>query len=458
LALPLALLALLSGCAQYRPEAISVSAQAQALDERTLENPRLQAFLSAALEPQERAQTSSWTLARLTLAALYYHPDLEVARSKLEIARASVTTAGQIPNPTGSATLMLSPITVSPSIDFLIETFGRRGYRTAQAQALADSAREDIMTAAWQVRGRVRTAMLDAWAAERRSGFLQDRFTLQDQLVQLLERRLEEGEASTLEVTRERINRNQLSLALRDAERQDADARARLAAAVGVPARSLDGETLSFEAFDLEPSPFPADLSELRREALTHRADVTSLVAQYRAAESALQLEIAKQYPNVTLGPGYTYEPGTGGYEFTVATSAEIPLFNHNQGPIAEAAARRRGIAAQVTWLQAQTLGAVDAAVANYRSATAAVETADSLFTESSRRNDQILRSFQAGQTDRPTLVSAGIESATAALSRFEARVQQRQAVGALEDALQRELFDPETNLAVPEMNPESAP
>jgi outer membrane protein TolC len=40
---------------------------------------------------------------------------------------------------------------------------------------------------------------------------------LQDQLVQLLERRLAEGEASSLDVTRERINRNQASLALRDA-------------------------------------------------------------------------------------------------------------------------------------------------------------------------------------------------------------------------------------------------
>jgi len=351
---------------------------------------------------------------------------------------------------------MVSPVNISPAINFLIETFGRRGYRTAQAEALGDAARDDIMTAAWQVRGKVRTAMLDVWAAERRSGYLQQRSLLQDQLVQLLERRLEEGEASALEVTRERINRNQLSLALRDAERQDADARARLATAVGIPAQALEGEVLSFAAFDGEPSPFPANPSEMRRQALTTRTDVVALLAQYRAAESAVQLEFAKQYPNVTLGPGYTYEPGTGSYEFTVATAADLPLFNRNQGPIAEAEARRRGIAAELTSLQAQTIGAIDIALTNYRSATAAVETASALLAESNRRNDQVSRSLQAGETDRPTLVSAEIELAIAELSRFDAGVQQRQALGALEDALQRELFEPETKVLVPERDSSS--
>ena len=392
---------------------------------------------------------NEWDLGMLTLAALYYHPDIELARSKLAASNAAVITAAQIPNPALSADLMISPLTISPAINFLIETFGRREYRTAQAQTLVDAAREDITSAAWQVRGRVRTATLNLWAAERRSEYLSQRSSLQDELVQLLERRLAEGEASALDVTRERINRNQFRLALRDAERQNGDARAQLATAIGVPIAALENKTFSLDAFDSVQ--FPDMVAVLRRQALTERSDVQALLAQYRAAESAVQLEIAKQYPNVSLGPGYAAEPGTNQYEFGLTAAADLPVFNQNQGPIAEAEARRREIAAQLVALQAQTFGAIDAAITSYRTASGSVETADALLTEAGIRDDQVMRSFQAGDTDRPTLDAAGIELSTAELSRFDAVVQQRQAIGALEDALQRVLFEPQAIFPVPE-------
>ena len=425
--------------------------QADVLDSRTLDNPRLQTFIAATMGSAASMEMNEWDLGKLTLAALYYHPDIELARSKLAASNAAVITATQIPNPTLSADLMISPFTISPAINFLIETFGRREYRTAQAQALVDSAREDVSSAAWQVRGRVRTAMLNLWAAQRRSEYLLQRSSLQNQLVQLLETRLAEGEASALDVTRERINRNQFRLALRDAERQSGDARAQLATAIGVPLQALENETFSLDAFDSVQ--FPDMVPALRRQALTERSDVQALLAQYRAAESAVQLEIAKQYPNISVGPGYAAEPGTSQYEFGLTAAVDLPVFNQNQGPIAEAEARRREIAVQLVALQAQTVGAIDAAITSYRTAGASVETADALLAESRIRDDQVMRSFQAGDTDRPTLDAAGIELSTAELSRFDAIVQQRQAIGALEDALQRVLFEPQATFSVPEAN-----
>ncbi len=72
------------------------------------------------------------------------------------------------------------------------------------------------------------------------------------------------------------------------------------------------------------------------------------------------------------------------------------------------------------------------------------------------------MRALESGEADRPTLVAAGIELSIVELSRFEAGVQQRQAIGALEDALQRQLFEPEANFPLPEndpvLTPESAP
>lgn len=435
------------GCAQFRGEPISASAGAASFDARTLDDPRLEEFIAGL------GGGGAYTLDRLALTALYYHPNLEVSRSRFAAALAAVETARQIPNPQARLNFTAAPFSISPVVSFLIETFGKRGKRTEVAQELVQAAKEDITNATWLVRGGVRVAMLAVWGAERRTDFLRQRLQLQEQLVQLLERRFEEGEASALDVTRERINRNQVSLALGDGERLRAEAYARLAAATGVPAAALAGKTLSFDAFERAPSP-RMDVPELRRTALTGRSDVQGLLAEYRAAEAGVRLEIANQFPNLIVAPGYNYSLGREEYLIAPAIAADLPIFNRNEGPIAEAEARRIGAAARFVSLQARITGAIDTAAVSYRQAGETVSTADALLTDARRRNDQISRSFEAGEADRPALVTAGIELVTAELSRFDAGMQQRQELGSLEDALQHPLIDPNAHIFVPMTNP----
>lgn len=463
------LTALLAGCASYKPEPISPAENAKALDSRTLDDPRLQKFIELELKHDGTSDPSpSWDLAKLTLAALYYHPDLDIAHAKLAAAEAGVITARQRPNPTlnftnafGAAAAAFvpagaAPITVGPVIDFIIETFGKREDRTAQARHLADSARWDLATAGWKVRGRVRTALLNLWAARQRLALTRRRLDLQEQLVGLLERRFAVGEASSLDVARERIGRAQITLAIRDLERAAADARVQLATAVGIPVRALDGAEVSLKGFDHPPS-MTAKLSTgtLRRKALTERTDVQASLQEYEAAQAALQLAVADQYPNVTLSPGYNYDFGVNKY--LLGLNAELPIFHQNQGPIAEALAKRQQAAANFTALQAQIIGAIDEATTAYRTATRGLATGDRLLADEEYRERQVESAFRAGQFDRPTLVTAEIEVAATALSRFDAVAQQRQALGALEDALQQPLYDPGNWPSVPEQNPRLA-
>lgn len=170
--------ALVSGCASAPPAPLSPAQNAAALEARSLGDARLQKFIAAELD--ETAPAAPWDLARLTLAALYFHPDLDIARARLAGARAAMTTAGQRPNPrldfaavfgTSAATDAIpagaAPLTIGPVINFVIETFGKREYRTARAARLAEAARDDLAAAAWQVRGRVRGALMEIW---RQSG------------------------------------------------------------------------------------------------------------------------------------------------------------------------------------------------------------------------------------------------------------------------------------------------
>jgi outer membrane protein TolC len=176
---------------------------------------------------------------------------------------------------------------------------------------------------------------------------------------------------------------------------------------------------------------------------------VQASLAQYEAAQSALKLAVANQYPDVTLGPGYIYDVGLN--RFVLGPTLDLPVFNQNRGQIARAAADRRQAAASFTALQAQIIGAVDAADAGYRATTQALETANALAADEEVRQRQVRASFAAGESDRPIVIAAELEAAVVQSSRFDAALLQRQAIGALEDALQQPLFDPDAARFVPQ-------
>lgn len=447
-------LSLLStACATYRPEPIAPAQTAVALDARTLQDPRLLAFIETA-QPG-RSQSPSWNLDKLTLASLYFHPDLDIAYAKLVTAEAAIRTARQLPNPS----LGLSPQfnltnanpsawTVGTAINLLLELFGKRAARTDQAKALAEAARFDIGTATWQVRGRVRTALIDLWTAQQSVALARGRLELQQQLVGFLERRLAAGEASGLDVARERVNRDQFSLAVQDGQRDAADARAILATAVGVPLQALDNVELDLSAVTGTVAPPPPTIGLLRRLALTGRSDIASSLRQYEATQAGLRLQIANQYPNLTLGPSYTYDQGDN--KFGLNLQGNLPIFNQNQGPIAEAAARRRQAAATFMALQAQIIGQIDRAAIAYRATTQSLRTADALLAEQESRQARTRDLFHAGQIDHVALLAGDLEVANTRLSRLQALASQRRALGQIEDALQQPIFAPAIPVPAP--------
>ncbi len=467
LIVPALLGGLVTGCAELSPAPLDAAASAGEFDNRTLDDPRLQTFVRASQAGESAPHEAiSWDLTGLTLAAIYYHPDLDVARARLALSRARVVTAEQRPNPILNFAAVLQtaavagaippgaiPLTIGPVIDFIVETAGKREYRLGEARLLSEAATWDLATAGWLVRGGVRSAFLKLWAARQRIALIRGRRDLQEELVRLLERRLSVGETSALDVSRERIAGTQIAVELRGFERAAAASEAQLASAIGVPLRALSGVRLGFEAF-ASVGKLPEGIAggELRRRALTGRTDIEAALAKYEAAQSALELAVAGQYPDVRLGPGYNYDAGIN--KFSLSPTLELPVFNQNQGQIAEAVAKRQQAAAEFTALQARIIGAIDGALAAYRAATRGLATADLLLADAQRREGQVGASFRAGQVDRPTFLSAQLETAAIGLSRFDASLAQREAIGALEDALQHPLFEPSVLSSVPQTSP----
>jgi cobalt-zinc-cadmium efflux system outer membrane protein len=435
---------LLTDCASIPARPIVPDSRAAALDARSLNDLRLTAFLTASGEPV--AANGAWDLGHLTLAAVYFHPDLEVADARLAVAQAAIRTAAQRPNPSFNLTPQFNATNANPSawtigtaINLLLELFGKREARTGEAKALAEAVRFDVDSASWQVRGRVRAAMLVLWSAEHRATLLAQRRDLQVDLTGFVERRRAIGEASALDLGRERAIRDAAVLASADAARDIADARVLLATAIGIPVRALDGIRLDYAA--ISEAAAPTDLPALRRTALTTRGDVQASLARYAAAEAALKLQLANRFPNIAIGPGYQYDQGDN--KFALSIQADLPIFNANGGPISEAEARRREAAATFTALQAQIIGDIDRAVAAYRTASESLTAANALAAQQAELKARNARVFRAGAIDHVTLLTSEIEYAAGQDARLQALTALLTAIGQLEDALHVPIFTP---------------
>ena len=124
-----------------------------------------------------------------------------------------------------------------------------------------------------------------------------------------------------------------------------------------MPTTALVGLELGFGDLARVITDPPDD--DMRRQAVTHRADILSALMEYESAQSALQLEIAKQYPDLDIGAGYQLDQTDS--KWTLGINLTLPVLNRNAGPIAEAEAARTEAAARFLALQSGVLAEVDA-------------------------------------------------------------------------------------------------
>jgi cobalt-zinc-cadmium efflux system outer membrane protein len=435
------LLVLAAGCVRYHPKPIEASRSLADYATRRLDSPELKSFLQSKAGVKEWPP-QSWDLRALTLAAYYYSPDLDIARAQWAAAKAGRITAGERPNPTISGLMgynSTSPVSeVSPwipeiSLEIPVETAGKRGFRILQARQLSEAARLNIISAAWDVRSRLRQALLDLYAAGEAEKLFSQQLSIQESSVRILEAQMNVGEVSAYDVTQSRIARDNSRLAAVDAAIERAAARIRLAAVLGVPTKALDGANLSFEGMTRVTVDLPS--SDVQRRALVSRSDILAALAQYEAAQAALRVEIARQYPDLSLGPNYQFDQTDN--KWTLGLSLILPLLNQNKGPIAEAEARRAEAASQFLALQARVIAEVESAVMTARAAADKAGTAETLLINLKKQEAAAQARFDVGEISRLELLGIEQEIAAGALARLDALVKAQQAAAGLESAMQ---------------------
>jgi outer membrane protein TolC len=398
----------------------------------------------------------TWDLNSLMLAAYFFNPDLDVARANVASAEAAIRTAAMKPNPLvsvgpGYESDPTAPFIMGFNFDLPIETAGKRGYRIANATHLSQASRLQLAETAWAVRSRVRSAFADYLLAVEATAQLRRQVSLQSQYAEMIERRFRAGEIALPEVTTARIDLTNLRQALRAAEGQMNTTHAALAAAIGIPDSALSTKSLKWLGIDTPPAPGSLSSQSVREAAVLNRLDVRRSLEQYEAAQSNLQFEVARQYPDINLGPGYSYQQGI--HSIALNLSSVLPLRNHNEGPIAEAEAQRKTAGVQFLSVQSTVIAESDKALAQYAAAYATFEEASrsvALLEEQQRAAERLLKS---GEIEQFTAVAAEVQTAAAERARLDALRQAQLSIGLLEDALQRPL-DPAAAPALPKSAP----
>jgi len=433
-------IAALAGCARFRPEPISADKTFSDFDARSLTNEDLHAFLET-----NRVVTEwpcrQWDLNALTFTSFYYQPSLAEARAQLTSVRAAEITAGERPNPSVSLTPTYDTTTSPPwipgvSFDIPIETAGKRGKRIAQAVFTSEAAKWHFVSTEWEVRSKVRAALLNLRTARENEALLERTELAQSNVVRLLQGQLNAGVVSSFEVTQARIAEDTTQLSRQDAIAQLRQGRVQLAGVLGVPSRAL--KDIEFDYGALEKLPANLTAPEVRREAVLHRADIRAALAEYAASQSGLQLEIAKQYPDVHLNPGYELDQTDN--KWTLGLTVDLPVLNQNQGAIAEAKAKRTEAAAHFLAVQANAISEIDSALAGYDAALQKSAIAKNLLDDLQKQLDSVRAQARLGEADALALANAEASYCAGAQNQLDAVAKAQEALGELENAVQSPL------------------
>ena len=165
------MIVIIVGCTHYQARPIEPGGSLVDFEARRLDAAEIRGFLHDEVGIDQWPPTV-WDLRSLTLAALFYSPEMDVARARWGVAEAGTVTAGARPNPSldpslgyNSTSKLITPWIPELILSLPVETAGKRGFRVSRARELSEAARLDVLHTAWMVRSGVRRAYVDLYRA-----------------------------------------------------------------------------------------------------------------------------------------------------------------------------------------------------------------------------------------------------------------------------------------------------
>ena len=336
------------GFQEYVAKPIDKAAINQKIINRHADDKQFHQYLINNGYKTEQLPIKEWALNDLIYCALFFNPNLDVARAQWRSAEAARLTAAEMRLPTVSgnyaksnnASEEISPHAYSLSIDLPIETANKRNIRIESAQHLAEAAKIRIAQAAWQLRNEVTKTLYDYQLNLQLIKLLSKEQAHKKDIVTIYQKRINLGESSNIELSKAKLQLQTTSAELESAQRNSLTLLSRLANNLGLSLSQVEQMRLSEPVkADTLVADIPPDMQSI---ALLNRLDIRLALERYAIAEAKLKLEIAKQYPDLNISPGYTYE--FGDKIWSLGISSLMTILTKNK----LATARSRGSAIRV--------------------------------------------------------------------------------------------------------------
>lgn len=298
-----------------------------------------------ALAPAARAEelAAALTLRQAVAWALEKSPELAIFSAETRASEARVVQAGVRPNPDVSLALEdfagsgqfrgTRELQTTLQLSQVIELGGKRADRREVAVAARDLTGSEYELKRLEVLADVTEKFITVVGAQQQLTLARETTAAAESALRSVRDRVAAGKTSSLEEKKAAIALARDRIAEEHAEHELAATRKTLAATWG-------GTPATF-------APATADLFAVRAlpgfEELAGRIasspDVARWATEKRLRESEVRLARAKRVPNVVVSTGVRRLEGFDDYAFVAGVTIPLPLFERNQGGIAESRA-----------------------------------------------------------------------------------------------------------------------
>lgn len=435
----------LFGCGfqQYIAKPLDTSAIASRFENKNTDSEEFRQFLMSNGYTNGQLPIQQWGADELTYCALFFHPSLDVARAQWRAAEAKQLGAAEKPIPAISAHVAhsnnanedISPFALGLSIDIPLETANKRDIRIENARHLSQAARFEVAQTAWQLKNQVTQALYEYQFNLHQIALLSKEQTLRQEIVAIFQKRLSLGAASNVESSTAKLQLQAVTAELNAKQQNKLVLLSNLANYLGLPLGKVEAMQLSPSSGSTLPDDTVQALANTQNAALLNRLDIRIALERYAAAEAKLKLEIAKQYPDMVLSPGYAYE--FGDRIWSLGLSGLLTLLNKNKIAIAEATQLREVEAAQFEALQNAVIAEASNAHAKFTQAKQILNDQKNLYDQQQSNTQRMSRRLSAGEIDRLEFTYTKLEEVGAEKNVSLADYQLNTAVNKLENALQ---------------------
>ncbi len=403
-----------AACVRYVPQPLQPSAHLATLRARRLSDPRLSAWVGRWGGPPMPAR---WTDRQLALAALGLRAELARVRAEWRAAVAAEPVARARPATGVSAGVERavsgsgegSPWVVSLGALLSVELGGKRGARLQRARAESALAEAELRRAAWRIAGEARAAALALTMADLERAESEREARALEEVESLERTRYQEAALTAAELARTAAEVQEARFRVSTAEAGAIDARAELAGVLALPLEALDSLEVQPESAPGCASLSSAGADSLATLALTRRPEIGLALAEYAVAEADLRVAVARQFPDLELGPGFIWDQGV--HRWTLALALPNLLGFRQRSAIEGAIAARTATAARLAEVQDELLADLARSTGRCRGALLEFAAADSQVVVARGAAARARAAYDRGETVRlePVLAELGV-------------------------------------------------